>query len=608
MAFKNILEKGYAKTLFWCGGVFVFLTIGLIISSSYFYWTQKHHQKQFLECGKLNAQLENWAKKIDNQLASGYLNVREVFIDFGTFQNEMLNHIEIETLAKMDSLVGQRENLKLTHPHAQLWRQSKLAYHTQQIDQLILSSDGGSFFEPLNHHPTLNQEGFKFKKELSNHHLTMIRLLKQSATFYKTLAQNHAHYVFLGFLIYSVLVAGLILFLMWMVNFRILKDIHHLLLNTTRISSGKTTLQNLSGLQGESKAIGAHLMAIHSDFMEAIDLLENISTQNTSNIELTGNKKNIFYPSISKMLSQLKSLRENEKIRNWDIKGTNMLTKIVNQYGSNPDELYPKFLTDLIKYLGALQGGIFISTDHKRLRMTASYAYDRNKKIQKNIRMGEGLVGEVFEERQEMYIENVPNEHFNIQSALGSATPSAVMILPLLERANCYGVLEISSFGKLDDTQKAFIQKAGQILAAAVNNLKINERTRFLLEESNTLAQQLASQDEVKGKLLKEFENTLDQMEEKLFLKEKELKNERFEHQQQHAHQKNHTDRLLEEIESLKEALVAAQTDNEAIRQLALEIKELEALKEDQQETIKIKNLKIERLKSKIDQLNTPKS
>lgn len=599
MASKKNFQNRYSTTLLWCVGVFLFCSLAVVLSSTYFYVEKKHHQEKHLECAELNEQLDHWTQKMDDQLASGYLNARGLFVEFGEFHSNVLAHIELERLTITDSLVEQHQ----AKPHAQLRRQSQLAYYTEQIDQLILSSNGSSFFETINNERKLNPEGLQFRKTVLNHRLILIRLLHQTAAYHLSLAEHLGKYIFWGTLTYCLLMVMMTLFLIWLMGFRILKDLKILKINTERIATGKTTLDSLDELAGESKAIGENLTTIHSDFKDAIGLLDNISMQDTIHTDLQHHKKNIFYISISKMMVRLKSLKDNEKTRNWDIKGTTILTSVVNQYGSNPNELYSKFLTALIKYLNAVQGGIFISTDQKRLRMMASYAYDRNKKVQKNIRIGEGLVGEVYEEQQETYIENVPDEHFKIQSALGNGAPSAVMILPLLERDNCYGVLEIASFRKIHKNEKELIRKACEILASAIGNIKINERTQFLLEESNSLAHKLTSQDGIKDKLLQEFEKTLGQMEQKLFKKDQDLKEERFDREQQLAAIQNQTEQLMNQIEVLKEELKVAQTDNETITKLTLELNTLEDLKKDQEETIKIKNLKIERLKTKIEKL-----
>ena len=74
------------------------------------------------------------------------------------------------------------------------------------------------------------------------------------------------------------------------------------------------------------------------------------------------------------------------------------------------------------------QGGFFIvkeEGDEVFLELEGCYAYERRKKMNKRILPGEGLVGQSYQEKDSIYITEVPDNYINIKSGLGDANPRA---------------------------------------------------------------------------------------------------------------------------------------------------------------------------------------
>lgn len=131
--------------------------------------------------------------------------------------------------------------------------------------------------------------------------------------------------------------------------------------------------------------------------------------------------------SLAEMRDSLKNVSEEARIRNWTNKGSAEFGDILRKYNNNIGELSDHVITFMVNYLNANQGSIFIVDEDENgteaLRLTATYAYDRKKFIEKTILPGQGLVGQVYLEKQSIYMKELPENYITITSGLGKATP-----------------------------------------------------------------------------------------------------------------------------------------------------------------------------------------
>jgi len=120
-----------------------------------------------------------------------------------------------------------------------------------------------------------------------------------------------------------------------------------------------------------------------------------------------------------------KRQREDER-RNWATQGIAKFAELLRANNDNIEELCQSIVSNMVKYVGANQGGIIIVNDESGenpvLELKACYAYERRKFLQKTVEMGEGLVGTCFLERESAYLTKIPKEYIRITSGLGKDT------------------------------------------------------------------------------------------------------------------------------------------------------------------------------------------
>ena len=186
--------------------------------------------------------------------------------------------------------------------------------------------------------------------------------------------------------------------------------------------------------------------------------------------------------------------------RNWTTEGLAKFGEILRHHTENISLLSKEIVQNLVAYLKSNQCGIFIlnDTDEKNvfLELISSYAYNREKFVEKKIILGEGLIGAVAVEKFTMYITDIPDEYIEIESGLGGANPKSLLIVPLKLDDEVLGVLEIASFNTFEKHEIELVELIAESIASTLSTSKINTRTAELLEQSRIQTQEMQEQDE----------------------------------------------------------------------------------------------------------------
>src|SRR5256885_2453957 len=202
-------------------------------------------------------------------------------------------------------------------------------------------------------------------------------------------------------------------------------------------------------------------------------------------------------------------------------------------------------LSELTPLVNAQQGVFYTQVkdgDEPGLELLASYASKPNKHLAKTLRIGESLVGQCAYEKKRILLEDVPDDYIRVSSALGSAAPVNVIVLPVLFEGEIKAVVELASLRKFGETHLSFLDQLTESIGIVLNTIEANMRTESLLEQSQSLARELQSRQE-------ELKTTNRELQEKA---------------RQLAHQNEEVERKNQEVEQARQAL------EEKAKQLAL--------------------------------------
>jgi PAS domain S-box-containing protein len=219
------------------------------------------------------------------------------------------------------------------------------------------------------------------------------------------------------------------------------------------------------------------------------------------------------------LITMRNNLIENEKRdkeRNWIVRGVAEISEILRMHDSI-DELGEDVIKFILDKVGAIQGAFYVVNEDQAgkqiIEMRASYAYGRKKYLKAKFKFAEGLVGQAVAEKDTVLRTEIPDDYITITSGiLGDQRPKCIMIVPLITNEEVYGVLEFAGFKKFDASQVKFVQELSLILARTIFNIKVNERTRRLLAESQAMSTELKEKQEVLRQNAEEMQATQEEL------------------------------------------------------------------------------------------------
>ncbi len=230
------------------------------------------------------------------------------------------------------------------------------------------------------------------------------------------------------------------------------------------------------------------------------------------------NKDVVLESSLVKLRDKLKEniklnkIRlEEERIRQWFSEGQAKFNDILRESSSSINKLAEASIKNLVKFFNVAQGGFFIINDETNqpyLNLISAFAYDRIKSINKKIPVGEGLIGMCALEKNTIWLNNVPDDYMDIESGLGEAPPTNILIVPLKTDEKILGVIEIASFYKFTKDEADFMETIAEDIASTLETTKITDRTTVLLEETQKKSTELAYRDSEMSEKVRQLKQT----------------------------------------------------------------------------------------------------
>lgn len=309
-------------------------------------------------------------------------------------------------------------------------------------------------------------------------------------------------------------------FIYWIVKYLILNPIYKISLSSRELAKGNLTEKIPYKSKNELGYIAQNINSMAEILENATDFTTKIG-EGKLDADYKGLDENHDNSLASSLLQMRKKMQESakaDKERSWVNEGLAKFADILRNNNDNIEELSYQIISNLVKFMEANQGALFVLSEPENedeqpsIILESAYAYERRKRIKKEIAIGEGLVGQSVQEGDKIYLTEVPEDFVEIKSGLGETLPRCVLIVPLKINEEIKGVVEIASIQDIPQYKIEFVEKLGENIASTIANAKTNERTKKLLMESQEMTEQMRSQEEEMRQNMEEMEATQEEM------------------------------------------------------------------------------------------------
>ena len=332
-------------------------------------------------------------------------------------------------------------------------------------------------------------------------------------------------------IILGIAIVAIGLIFAFMLTRNITRPINYLKDIIVKLGKGDLPEQNQKKIKVSNDEIGEIAGAVDNlvaGLRATTGFAENIGKGNYQAEFTPLSENDVLGNALLEMRDNLQKVAEEDKRRNWATQGEAKFGEILRLHNNDVKQLCDSIITNLVKYMDANQGGLFLVQDHEDgedpyMTLEACYAWDRKKYLEQKVVLGEGLAGQSWLEKDTIYITDVPNDYVNITSGLGDANPNSILIVPLLVNEEVYGVIEVASFKEFNEFERKFVAKVAESIASTISSVQINQRTQKLLEESTQMTEQMRAQEEEMRQNNEELMATQEEMARKQAELEKEV-------------------------------------------------------------------------------------
>lgn len=362
----------------------------------------------------------------------------------------------------------------------------------------------------------LTNEIARLQKELNNYFEQLINFNdKSTANLIINIDSENTFFVILQ-VVFFILTFFLLFSLVTLLNRNISQNIQKIDIYTEELSKGNLPTPLFTNVL-ELNTISEKLNLITKNLQNLKKFSSGVS-QGKFDAEINiFNGQGDLGQSIAQMREGLMEVSKADEVRSWRNTGLAKFSEILRRESNDLDRLSEQLIAELVKYVGANQGGVFIVNDEKEgeesyLELISAYAYNKKKFVERKILKGQSLVGRAWREGLSIYLTEVPNDYIEIRTGLGGANPKYIFIVPLKVNQEVQGVLEIASFHPIEPYQKEFIEQIADSVASTYSSSKVNRRTKMLLEESQRITFRMREQEEELRQNIEELQSTQEEM------------------------------------------------------------------------------------------------
>jgi PAS domain S-box-containing protein len=230
--------------------------------------------------------------------------------------------------------------------------------------------------------------------------------------------------------------------------------------------------------------------------------------------------KSIPYEEYKALETGFTEERKKLEDRMWLDSNMSKFDEVLRQnYDSSVRRFSENIITYIAKITGAVYGAFFVvEHEEKIVKATGGYACTIETMDRVKFNIGEGLIGQVAKSKEMLCLDDLETQ---LDSSLGRISASFLIVTPLVFNERVYGIIELTTLAKLKPRYLILIERMSRSVAAVLQSLINNQKTKQLLIDSLQQSEDFKAQkEEITAK-----EQEIHSLRLKLQLKDEELQN-----------------------------------------------------------------------------------
>ncbi|MCG8565657.1 MAG: response regulator [Desulfobacterales bacterium] len=153
-------------------------------------------------------------------------------------------------------------------------------------------------------------------------------------------------------------------------------------------------------------------------------------------------------------------------------------------------------ISEISVYLDARAGALYLIQADGNLKCRGQYALFSDSPARLKIQPGEGLAGQVAQDKETRLLTEVPGDYLPVTSGLGKTDPVSIIIHPFTNDGKVIGVIEIAALYEFGQREIHYLESISPVLSTATLSIKARDQEQTLLRKIKTQHEELKASNE----------------------------------------------------------------------------------------------------------------
>ena len=236
------------------------------------------------------------------------------------------------------------------------------------------------------------------------------------------------------------------------------------------VAKGNYQVEINIGDSTEMSAISGALKRLIDKLGSIAEIAENFSSGKADKKMAVINDDDILAKAINKIVDSAVLANKEKLNHQWRLNGFLNLVQLSSSERDIKDLSF-ELCNFLAKQFDAQLVTLYLLRG-ERLVIEGYYAPVKAKQMGTQINLGEGLVGQVAVNGEQLSVTKVPQDYSHIASSLGDSYPRHIVLQPFMLDKTITGVIELGAFETLNDDKLSLLDSLANVIALKISSIQ----------------------------------------------------------------------------------------------------------------------------------------